>query len=482
MRMILPKLGNSPPSTPTEKTEKKIEKSPSPKQETPTSPIKEDIPVKSVATPVITPTKVVPEPPAKESPRVYQYRGPPSINVGTWSERPKSQVSLKEDKDYKISNIASVKAKFSSQTNLNAEPVKSKQQDNVASVNIRVNGEHKEQTDSGKINIKINSEPEKAIINQTPGNVIIKIGNINNEETNKPETKNFYSRFLNQTTAAAYRKPLGNINGVDKPRPRSIAFDSSCPDISRVPIVRSVELKKPFREVQNKSITQITHSNDFNQNGEGPRSFSISEYKQEVRSNTLGNRYSSVYVSSENVNNKTQQLNAKPVSRVNSFAFTRPTNTAPVVKGFRIVQNDTFVDNKTNWNGNHYGTLPAKPSNTPVNSVPFSQHTLKRTNHLNQFENKFSNSCNSTPIEKVVLRSTSCRPTQQSRNSTGSYNTVGLPNGDAPYVPQPPALPQLPKITSVTKKLPRQIDVDPRDQLLNAIRSFGGRAGLKPIK
>lgn len=465
MRMILPKLTHENQSI--QKSNvipvKQASQLTKPALE-PTSP-----PVKQLSAPVV-PVKS-PQEPSNETAKVYQYRGPPSINLGTWSDRPKSQISLKEDQDYKISNISAMKAKFSSQTSLNTEPAKPRQEHNVASVNIRVNGESKDQVDSGKINIKVNSEPSK-IINQTPGNVIIKIGNAN-EET-KPEPKNLYSRFLNQTTAVGYRKPLGNINGMDKPRPRSIAYDSSCPDISRVPVVRAVELKKTFKEVQNKSITQIT-SADLVQNGDGR--FHIPELKQDVRSNTLGNRYSSIYVSSENINNnKSEQIYSKPVSRVNSFAFTRPTNTSPVVKGFRIEPNDTCQQiNGNHWSGNHFGTLPSKPS-LLINPT-FSQNNLKRTNNLSNID-RFNNMNNSS-VEEVVLRSTADRSVQPNRNSTGCYNTVGLSNG---FVPSPPIPPQLPKVTSLTKKSLTQIEVDPHDQLLSAIRNFGGKAGLKPKK
>ncbi|XP_037935598.1 uncharacterized threonine-rich GPI-anchored glycoprotein PJ4664.02 [Teleopsis dalmanni] len=36
----------------------------------------------------------------KEVPKVYRYSGPPSINFSTWSERPKAQVSIKNEGDY----------------------------------------------------------------------------------------------------------------------------------------------------------------------------------------------------------------------------------------------------------------------------------------------------------------------------------------------------------------------------------------------
>ncbi|XP_011209391.2 mucin-5AC [Bactrocera dorsalis] len=37
---------------------------------------------------------------SKEVPKVYRYSGPPSINFSTWSERPKVQVSIKNEGDY----------------------------------------------------------------------------------------------------------------------------------------------------------------------------------------------------------------------------------------------------------------------------------------------------------------------------------------------------------------------------------------------
>ncbi|KAL9877665.1 uncharacterized protein ACN2A1_010456 isoform 1-T13 [Glossina fuscipes fuscipes] len=37
---------------------------------------------------------------AKEQPKFYKYTGPPSVNVGTWNERPKVQVAIKNEGDY----------------------------------------------------------------------------------------------------------------------------------------------------------------------------------------------------------------------------------------------------------------------------------------------------------------------------------------------------------------------------------------------
>lgn len=38
----------------------------------------------------------------EEKPKLWKYQGPPKINLSSWSERPKIQVSIKSDKDYKF--------------------------------------------------------------------------------------------------------------------------------------------------------------------------------------------------------------------------------------------------------------------------------------------------------------------------------------------------------------------------------------------
>lgn len=52
----------------------------------------------------------------KIEPKTWKYEGPPSINLSTWGERPKSQVFIKSDSDYKfggISKMAALQKRFS---------------------------------------------------------------------------------------------------------------------------------------------------------------------------------------------------------------------------------------------------------------------------------------------------------------------------------------------------------------------------------
>lgn len=450
MRMILPKLGNTPPSSPSE--DKKV----NPLEQKPQVP------------PPFIPAKpdVLKEPTTTVPIKKYQYSGPPAINFASWAERPKTQVSIKEDTDYKFNNI---KAKFNGSQPQENGTVKTQ---SYPSVNIRVNSSNsKDQVDSGKINIKINSEEANKPIPQQSGNVVIKIGSSKNGDGEKVQKNSLYTRFLNQTTAVGYRKPLGNINGVDKPRPHSIAFDASCPDLSRVPIVRAVELKKPFKEPpgnNNKSITQILHDTSF----EAPRQNGLNgaeaEDNHQEKSKSLGNQYrhSSVYLSNENISKgELSVFPPKPISRGNSFATSRSNsngniNVNPVVKGFRD------ADQKK--------VFPFNAAKSADNFVPFSQHTLRRTENIPQ-KPVSQTERPSTIFETVTLRKTA------NRHSLPVTVEAKSPQTSVPVAPPPP--PQILKKPNKRPIIQRQQPVeDTRDQLFESIRNFGGKAGLKAVK
>ncbi|XP_031345666.1 uncharacterized protein LOC116172580 isoform X5 [Photinus pyralis] len=385
MRMIQTKLGNS--------TEHIFEKE---VQSTPPPLIEEDKPDSTLTT------------------KTYRYQGPPSINLSTWSERPKTKVSLKEDKDYRSNDTFS--------------PEKSN------NVSIKVNG-------------------VETIKSTTPGNVIIKIG----ESESKSNT--FSSRFLNHYAGVGYRKPLSNVNKIGNiGRPHSIAMDLDI-DISRVPVVRSVELKKPLKEVNNKSVTQIN-------------------------SNELVNNIRNKFVEMPEPANKVCSTNnescneadslPKPVNRINSFAQSRY---GPTVVGFRSVDNDNESVRRRSWNLSN--TLPSKISAdhstktyTTNTNVPFSQVTLKRVE-----SNKVSSGNDADTTDSRLNGKTTLYNTYSSGNIYSLESEVANTN-----IPPPP--PTIPKITNTKRKSVKTFEpvTDPRDDLLNSIRSFGGIKGLKHVK
>ncbi|XP_044267448.1 cordon-bleu protein-like 1 isoform X2 [Tribolium madens] len=301
---------------------------------------------------------------------VKTYR-PPSINMGTWSERPKIPVNVKDDPDYK-SNTSKLIVNTVNNDIKSHNSIEVRNKTTFSNgVSVRVG------PDTKNVSIKVNGvEP------QAPGNVVIKIGG----------------------TKPVFRKPLGNVN--ENQRPHSIAFGGDF-DISRVPIVRSVEFKKPYKEVQNNNNTSITQINNSN------NAYKLNGWRQVAEEPP-----------------KPPPVEAKRVFRVKSFVQ----NSAPVVRGFRNNSNNEI--NRASWNQPHsFSTLPAKPApvNFAVNApIPFSQKNLRRTE--------------SATMDKKV----------------------------------PPPAPVMPKTFSGGGG--RDCGGDPRDQLLQAIRDFGGKKGLRAVK
>ncbi|KAI4465578.1 hypothetical protein MML48_3g00004895 [Holotrichia oblita] len=397
-----------------------------------------------------------PIPPPKTAPPPAQVTTawtPPSINLGTWSQRPKTQVMVKEDTDYKFSTkvITSTTQENDLQKASTLKPTSSLNNYKSSTININNNNTH--QVSNG-VSIKVNGvEP---ISSQKSGNVVIKIAGTDSSK----ELDGSSSRFINHFTPEGYRKPFGNVNKIERIRPHSIAFDNQF-DISRVPVVRSVELKKPFKDLQNnKSITQI-YTNSIKINDNEPKSLNYSNSPNSESDLKSENKRSNVYLSNESIN--------KPVFRNNSFT--------PIVKGFRT--DTTAPVNRKVWS--MYGTLPTKPDNNQNElntnrNVPFSQMNLRRTESNKVLHsNAHSASNNSNTFDNVILRN--------SNNS--NYKAVIKEFSDEapeiPALPTPPPPPQVPKENSL--KWQKSTDTaDARAELLNAIRNFGGKSGLRATK
>ncbi|XP_034097322.1 uncharacterized protein LOC117578237 [Drosophila albomicans] len=87
----------SPPATPAAaRTPHAVEEQLTPSSPIPASPATSPKPAaKAAPAPAAAPVPIV-----KPLPPTYRYSGPPSINFATWSERPKSQVAIKNEGDY----------------------------------------------------------------------------------------------------------------------------------------------------------------------------------------------------------------------------------------------------------------------------------------------------------------------------------------------------------------------------------------------
>ncbi|XP_017153684.2 proteoglycan 4 [Drosophila miranda] len=98
-----PAKEQSPPVTvasPTEPIKERTSPIPTPSA-SPVSPVAlRPAPAPEPEQTVISPVKTAAPPAAKPLPPQYRYSGPPNINFGAWSERPKSQVAIKNEGDY----------------------------------------------------------------------------------------------------------------------------------------------------------------------------------------------------------------------------------------------------------------------------------------------------------------------------------------------------------------------------------------------
>lgn len=288
------------------------------------------VPPKEISQPKLSPSESTQKTIITE--KIYKYQGPPSINMGTWSDRPKVPVSVKEDDDYKLGN-----------NNISSKLIVNTTHNDMSSSNsIEIkNNKESETHNEPSISIKVNGTdvPSTSTENK-PGNVVIKIGPSSNPT---PKTMDNH-KFIDHTTPLGYRKPFTDITKTQ--RPYSIAFSSEY-DISRVPVVRSVELKKPYRDFGNTSVTQLNQEPTI-------------EPKQQ--------------------NGFLEDKKASLRSRVFN------TNGAPVVRGFKPFPKDNFETNS---------------------QVPFSQVTLRRTK--SSIMNEKSNETEVKPppppmMPKVILR------------------------------------------------------------------------------
>ncbi|PNF22028.1 hypothetical protein B7P43_G17527 [Cryptotermes secundus] len=520
----------------------------------------------------------------------YTYTGPPAINFATWSERPKSQVSIKMDCDYRIGigqgGRTDERNKTPARTGMSEskDKISAVRSNNTDTLHEPKN-DHEEVFAQNKMNGKLNSS----------------------QQVTEIEPASLTMRLISHTTASGFQKPVaaarkktgsssyiaGEAQQSYTPEAKDITQSSTAGlrvggalqqnDPSRVPIVRAVELKKSFIQQQNMYINPYSfHSSSTMLNGDegsghhvvsmvnqrnstahhnggsdadsaeetfagvnflakrfssagsspnGPPSFRssrpLSSYGKVETVNTKGcdNATSSPYnttlsyksVSSTNLNasnvntyqdaqlkngdrkgirrytsvigisndidhNLTLSSSQEPASessraqsrtsgpsvvRVNGF--TAPKQLMPVVKGFQFAS--------ANANRDISAPLPAKNSNTTNAShtkVQRSESTSAIRSWKTVDTTDHSSSTNSSNTKTYLRRnSNESRPEQM-------VVKVTTKSAESEPPPPPPLAGSLQK--SMARPRPRTLQapqLSTRDQLMDAIRNFGGRGNLK---
>ena len=401
-------------------------------------------------------------------PKRFVYRGPPAVNFATWSERPKTQVSIKMDGDYRIGIGQSNQKETYSKT----------------------------------------SEKEKSAYNEVdaaPPQVV------------SPLTVN---------------KPVINVSETkESENPATVGVRASQhSDPSRVPIVRSVELKKSFVEQQNlhKSTTLLNGGGSVDnlatdQRFEDDRKFvgvnSLAKRfsvgvssKNSARpvsaygrvENTAPRKYMSVVgigADSDNTANSTTAVKKAPsVVRVNGY--TAPKHLMPVVKGFQFAtpaanreasgnkpqQTDSVsagskLQRSDSSTGNKLQRSDSSTGNKLQQSNSSTGNKLQRTDSASS-ENKLQRTDSTSAGNKLQRTDSASLQSKPQINSAGSWmkrtDSTAFTRNSRPDQPEPPPPPPITFALKKTATRPKTLPAaDPRDQLMDAIRNFGGRENLR---
>ncbi|XP_021920760.1 uncharacterized protein LOC110830321 isoform X6 [Zootermopsis nevadensis] len=513
----------------------------------------------------------------------YTYRGPPAISFATWSERPKSQVSIKMDRDYRIGVGQGGRTIEHGETP--SRTVMSESKDDTSAVKSNHHTEtsrlseydDKEANAQNKSNNKVtNSQATKT----DPGSLTMRlISHTTPSGFRKPVTggsQKFMSSYAAGEGQQSYTSEAKEVTGSSTVGMQVGSTQQSDP--SRVPIVRAVELKKSFIQQQNprnvrSSTTELNgeesrglcstnivdqRNGTDNHNGRsdaetfagvnflakrfsnaglsqnGPHSLRSSRplssygkvetadtkgrdnttnlpyngnlsYKSVSSTNlnalnvntrqdaqlrdrdaTVNRRYTSVVGinnDSERPSSSFQEL-ASESSRVQSRVsgpsvvrvngMTAPKQLMPVVKGFQF----------------------ASPAANKDTSPPLAAKSLKNSNTTNAHNPKVHRSESTSAIRTWKTVDV---PDHTSDTSFGSIKTymrrssndtrpepvvmkVKTDTESEPPLPPPLAV-SLQKSTSRPRPRTRPgPELNPRDQLMDAIRNFGGRENLKQVR
>lgn len=513
----------------------------------------------------------------------YMYQGPPAINFATWSERPKSQVTMKMDRDCRRGSVQAgcmnERNETPAQTG-NSEPKgKTSVVERNGDMETLQQSRNDEKNTQNKVNNKVTSS----------------------QHVTKIEPASLTMRLISHTTPTGFRKPVaaasqkvGSSSYIAEEAQVSTteakeATQSSMAglrvgstfhqsDPSRVPIVRAVELKKSFIQQQNKhSNSHALHRSSTKLNGkedEGHPGANIVDQRKSTSHhnggsdedlaqqtfagvNSLAKRFSSVVsssngppgfstvqplsfcgevdpvdtkgndsptslpynsthsyksVNSTNLNtsnvNKYQDIQLKnrdgrgprrytsvvginsdsehslsssfhepasesnrvlsrvpgpSVVRVNSF--TAPKQLMPVVKGFQFASEAANKDTSP--------PSPTKISNTSAHQRSESTSAIRSWRTVDTMAHPSSTSFGN--INTYVQKNSN-----ESRPDTVIMNVTTNAESKPPPPPPQAVVLRKPMIKPRPKSFPA-LQSNPRDQLIDAIKNFGGREKLKHI-
>ncbi|XP_053990413.1 uncharacterized protein LOC128882712 [Hylaeus volcanicus] len=323
---------------------------------------------------------------AETNAKRYTYFGPPTINLGSWSERPSVNVQIKKDADYKL---GSSKASNKTIVNINCT------RDDIDNLNF---------TEDSKL----------------PGKV-------EDSSLDRKDPNDLTRKLITHTMASGFKKPLTNKVNLKQ---ETVSNDK--------PVVTGVELKKSY----------VEDKQDDNEIDMSPVNF-------KKLSKACGQDVS--------LRSKSKKSTVSRRSDPQLESYANKHNGHVTSEKFSVT-NDECLTNQDSSKSKRFTLI--------VGIHPQNQRNFAYRNGVGV------KSSQAMPIVKGFKVSNSTMDDQENQKEcTKAMSTES--NG----VHQPPSPPTMPVIMGVTLKNSRPkfmpVQVNPRDVLLESIRSFGGRENLK---
>ncbi|XP_050088318.1 uncharacterized protein LOC126572759 [Anopheles aquasalis] len=419
----------------------------------------------------------------------WTYQGPPTISFATWNERPKIDVSIKSDRDYRFGGSSTLPRGF---RNVN----------NVSSTKISI-GPGGSSTTHTTTTMTTMSASETASVRHT----------IHEVEPAAQPSERFVepspSSTMNVPLTVSQERPEQVSSGVVNPKPftsppskpaasgSSLTTINSTPTPSpppgeRLPIVRAVEYKK---NVANRQSSQPVPPPVEPKPSYFYETFSRNDSTTSSTSSSIGTGSN---VSSVNLNGGGTSTTTA-ISRL-SLGPKPVTLLQPTVRGFKSLDEATISSvaaptrlrpvSMVDTNAARKTTVPVTstendPSSSAPNSLPFSQNTLRRTGLKEKILAK-EEMIAPEPVSKGTKFNGSGPAQELSAAATAAPSSAPVPTPKRPVslagpIPPPPSAPFPPvalKPTqpvvrgAIVKKSPTSPVIDPRTALLDAIRGF----------
>jgi hypothetical protein len=388
---------------------------------------------------------------AEEPAKKWKYSGPPTINFATWNERPKIEVSIKSDKDYKFGG-APVNGAAAGSATPAVKVQTPKTEMKIVSREASVEKSGVDLVDSAtsplppETPVRVSTPPEHLPIVRSveyKKNVVV-----------PPE--------LDDEVVTLRPKPATASHIHERP---SYYESFSKPQIAAKPFAT---LQHPKSSNHSNSAATQTFSMSprtmhFTKNGGGP---TVKGFSNVPTENNNNNRMSfpatSHYAPLRSI---ASDFGPSTTPQSNGAAVEAPAPTPTKVTSLNRSRSE--VGMKTSFKLAAFEATAQKPA-AAAQELPFSQNTLRRTG-LKEKILAQPNETVTAVVPKPSQVPVTPTPTPPPPPSTSSYAKFAS-------VPSPP--PQAPPLKVpivrgvIVKKQPMSPTVDPRDALLESIRSF----------